>query len=268
LLKIVEKVSQMAEAGQGTRPRYLEPVAADPRAWRQYSFSRLTGNLHARMAPAEMDQLDATGSASACLSGTLAEPVALNAPPAPPLDILGLGTLVHAALEEINFVRPGDIGEIVRRLAEQHLSQSDRGREESLAVDMLARFLASPRAQQLAAASEMHRELDFMLAWPPGESQFDGRHLQGVIDCLYRDAAGRWGLVDYKTNRVMAETLAATAAQYEMQMLVYGLAAETILKSPPTELVLCFLRPGLEHHFAWDAAARRRAVELVEQALP
>ena len=52
-----------------------------------------------------------------------------------------------------------------------------------------------------------------------------------------------------------------------MQMLVYALAAEVILKSPPVELTLCFLRPGLEHHFAWNAAARQRVVELVEQAI-
>ena len=39
-----------------------------------------------------------------------------------------------------------------------------------------------------------------------------------------------------------------------MQMLVYALAAETILKSPPAELTLCFLRPGLEYHFDWDPA--------------
>ena len=58
------------------------------------------------------------------------------------------------------------------------------------------------------------------------------------------------------------------AAEYELQMLVYALAAERILKCPPAELVLCFLRPGLEHRFAWDAAARRRVVELVEPALP
>ena len=51
-------------------------------------------------------------------------------------------------------------------------------------------------------------------------------------------------------------------------MLVYGLAVERILGCPPAELTLCFLRPGLEHRFTWDAAARRRAVELVDAALP
>ena len=46
------------------------------------------------------------------------------------------------------------------------------------------------------------------------------------------------------------EELPTTAAEYEMQMYLYALAAETILGVPPAELVLCFLRPGLEYRFA------------------
>jgi hypothetical protein len=57
------------------------------------------------------------------------------------------------------------------------------------------------------------------------------------------------------------------AAGYEMQMLVYGLAAERLLGEPPRELALCFLRPGVEHCFTWDAAARARAVEMVDRAM-
>ena len=63
-----------------------------------------------------------------------------------------------------------------------------------------------------------------------------------------------------------ADTLPTVAGEYEMQMLVYALAAERILKCPPVELVLCFLRPGLEYHFVWNAAARQRVVELVNRA--
>jgi ATP-dependent helicase/nuclease subunit A len=140
-------------------------------------------------------------------------------------------------------------------------------------IAMIERFLASPRAAEIATATDAHRELEFLLAWPPGAKPqaadaSEQRYLQGFIDCLYRDAAGRWRLVDYKTNRVTAEGLAAAAAQYEMQMLVYALAAETILATPPAELALCFLRPGLEYHVAWGPAARQRAIEMVDAALP
>jgi ATP-dependent helicase/nuclease subunit A len=250
LMKIAEKAEQMAADGQGKWSRYLATVPCDVGARRQYSFSRLTGTLHARTAEA-----DAGGG-----DGDL--------PAQPRIDALGLGTLVHAVLEEIDFAAPADVVDRVHRLAEQHLSGEERQQEQSLAVEMVERFAASPRAAQIAAAKEVHRELEFLLAWPPGGGQTDGRYLEGVIDCLYRDAEGAWRLVDYKTNQATAETLAGKAAAYEMQMLVYGLAVETILGRPPAELTLCFLRPGLEYRFAWDDAARRRAVELVAQALP
>ena len=52
-----------------------------------------------------------------------------------------------------------------------------------------------------------------------------------------------------------------------MQMLLYALAVEQIFQSAPGELLLVFLRPGVEHRFAWDDAARQRVVELVNQGL-
>ena len=73
-------------------------------------------------------------------------------------------------------------------------------------------------------------------------------------------------MLDFKTNRVTPETLARVAADYEMQMLVYGLAAERILGSPPASLTLHFLRGGAGARFrlecrgaqACDGAGERR----------
>jgi ATP-dependent helicase/nuclease subunit A len=254
LLKIVQKARQMAADGQGRQSRYLGPVAPDAGARRQYSFSRLTGNLHAHAPGGDPSPLDA------------------EAAPVRPLDARGLGTLVHAVLAEVDFARPGDVAELVRSHADE---QAIDGRGETTeAAELVGRFLASPRAAAMATAKRMYRELEFLLAWPPGGEEAGGaaaapkRYLQGFIDCLYCDAEAEWRLVDYKTNRVTAETLAAVAGQYEMQMFVYALAIERILKRPPVELALCFLRPGLEYRFAWDATARARVRELVDRALP
>ena len=74
-------------------------------------------------------------------------------------------------------------------------------------------------------------------------------------------------MLDFKTNRVTPDTLPQTVANYEMQMLVYALAVERILKQPPAELVLHFLRGNLEHRFAWDSTARARATEMVNEAI-
>jgi ATP-dependent helicase/nuclease subunit A len=247
LPKLIEEAQQMAGRGEGRVPPLVAPLAADPAARRQLSFSRLNGTLHAPVATVQP------------------EGPAMEWDSEPLLDPRGLGTLIHAVLAEVDFANPGDIAALVRRHAQRHLPESDGELAEP--IDMVRRFLASPRAAALAAAPQVHTELEFLLAWPPGQKQPAGRYLQGFIDCLYQDSAGQWHLVDYKTNRVAAGGLGAVAAGYEMQMLVYALAIERILKQPPADLTLCFLRPDLEYHFAWDDAARRRAVELVDRAI-
>ena len=154
---------------------------------------------------------------------------------------------------------------LVRRHALRHLPEAGPELEEPIA--WIRRFLASPRAAAIAAAAEVHREIEFLLAWPPDRPDAEGPYLQGFIDCLYRDASNRWRVIDYKTNRVEPGRLAEAAAGYEMQMYVYALAVERILGQVPAELTLCFLRPALEHHFPWDAGSRRRAAAMVDEAI-
>ena len=246
--KLIAEARQTAGRGSGRVPQYLAPVPPDPAARRQYSFSRLSGALHTGAGRPRSDPLESDGPWE---------------PPA--VDPIGLGTLVHAVLAEIDFADPGDVPAMVRRHAQRHLPDAENGLDEP--IELIGRFLASARAAEIAAAKEVYPELEFLLAWPPGGQEPQRRHLQGFIDCLYRDAAGEWHLVDYKTNRVTEATLDAVAAEYEMQMLLYALAAENILARPPAELVLSFLRPGLEHHFTWDDTARRRVIELVDRAM-
>ncbi len=176
-----------------------------------------------------------------------------------------MGTLVHDLLAEIDFGRPDDVDSWVRAIAPRHLPDLEEGLDEP--IEMVRRFLGSPRAAEIAASGQVHRELEFLLAWPPGGREPEPRYLQGYIDCLYQDAAGRWVVLDYKTNRVTDSTIAAVAAEYELQMLLYALAVEQILEASPVDLVLHFLRSGQERHFAWDASARERVVELVNQCL-
>jgi len=140
---------------------------------------------------------------------------------------------------------------------------------QSEALALIEAFLASGRAFELAAAKQVHRELEFLLAWPPNEPMApqSPRFLQGFIDCLYQDPQGRWQVLDYKTNRVSADGLAAAAAAYEMQLGVYALAVEQILGEPPSRLIVHFLRPSLEHHFDWNESMRGRVIERVSEAM-
>src|SRR5262249_46973603 len=121
-------------------------------------------------------------------------------------------------------------------------------------------FFKSPRGQQLANARAVHREIDFLLSWPPGQPNTTGRYIQGVIDCLYQDREDNWHILDFKTNDVTATNIAQEAQQYELQLQVYAIALEHTLKTSPKELALHFLRPGAEHIIQWNDTARTRAI--------
>jgi ATP-dependent helicase/nuclease subunit A len=246
----MDKARDLAAAGEGPIPALLAPVPVDRSARRPYSFSRLRGTMHPRPfhgAGREDDE-------------------SFSAPPA--LDPVGLGTLVHAVLADLaeggDDSRPA-IEAMVRKHAWRHLPEATDELDEP--IDLIAGLASSPRWVALRTASCVYTEIEFLLAWPPGNADAEAPYIQGFIDCLYQDSTGGWHLLDYKTNRVSPETLASTVASYEMQMLVYALAVERILKQPPAEIVLCFLRGNQEHRFVWDASARQRVLDLVNRAM-
>ena len=247
----VEKmVDEVLAAGGISRPstRRIDPIEPDWSARPQYSFSRLAGTL---------DRHDEPSEPSDSFSQS-------------PGDARGLGTLVHAVLAAMDFGKPVDIRDLVQLHALRHLDEGSVDAEA--AREMIERFAASPRARELAAAKESHAEVEFLLAWPPDDVPQEGAGprkilIRGYIDRFYQDTGGRWHVLDFKTNRVGPAPLARQAAAYEMQMLVYALATERILKSAPASLTLHFLRTGAEHPFKWDDAARQRAVALVNDGI-
>jgi len=131
-----------------------------------------------------------------------------------------------------------------------------------------------PASGRTAGRGSEPRGVGIHARWPPGDAAIHADsglgtiYLSGFIDRLYRDSAGRWHILDFKTNRVTDKTPPPPPSpNTEMQMLVYALAAEAVLKTPPASLVLHFLRTGDEHAFAWNDAARRRVQELVDRGI-
>ncbi len=159
-----------------------------------------------------------------------------------PIAALGpatLGTLYHRCMELLDVRQPQAAADLVVQAAvEMDLLEApglDAVSREFAA--MLAGFEEHELRGQLAGARTDLRELDFEMRVGPAL-------LRGQIDLLFEDAEGAWHIVDYKSDRVGPEGLAAHAERYELQMLTYALAASRHLGQPPTGAVLYFLRPA------------------------
>jgi ATP-dependent helicase/nuclease subunit A len=282
--RIIEKASQKPASLPKDAAVLAAPLGPTYSLARQFSLSRLTGQLH----PVQTRQFEDQPSPPPGEYQT-ADPVWRDA--------AELGLVVHSVLAEIDYGNPQHVDTLVQRHAARLLSEPDDRLGEI--VDMIERFLGSSRAAAIASASQVYREIEFLLAWPPGKqgglsaepsyrrqrppTGIDGNlacrpseridqpqppiYLQGYIDCLYKDQQQRWHLVDLKTNKVAPGKLDEFVAHYELQLLGYGLAVEAILGQSLHDLTLYFLRPAVERQVHWDAQTRRRAVELLDEAL-
>ena len=242
LAKLVQNTRRLTAAGSGEVPDSVRPVPADVGARRRFSFSRLSGQL-AVEKPAIVAVDDAWEESTS-------------------LDPRGLGTLIHAVLERIDFTaEDNDVDGLCRFLAPLHM---EIGWQEAAtpAARMVGDFMQAPRAKEIAQARTVHREVEFVLPWPPTADGSAERYLHGYIDCLYQDAAGGWHLVDYKSNQVAAEGVLDAAEPYRLQMFVYWLACQQTLGVAPVEAVIHFLQPQVEFTCEFGNA---QSVDLVLQ---
>src|SRR5262245_25426272 len=238
LLKLLEEAHELATTGNAPMPREVAPIPVDRTAQRQFSFSRLTGQLirtHAEQpAPgsaggssvelysAVEENLRQSRGLLDDVNAALAAASDLSTDTTTEIDHRGLGTLVHDVLERIDFANPTDIAGWCEHLAPFHVIQNT-DQAVRLASKMIERLVASPRGHDLATAKAVHREIDCRLAWPPDAPNPNGQYIQGVIDCLYEDSSGNWHILDFKTNDVPAKGVARNAEQYELQLQVYAI---------------------------------------------
>lgn len=86
------------------------------------------------------------------------------------------------------------------------------------AIDTLHHFETSSLKRQLDAATQVYREIEFVLEY--------GRYvIHGVIDLLFR-LNGEWHVVDYKSGRPPRDQLAHHAERYLYQLGAYARAIE------------------------------------------
>lgn len=257
----IEHQAQTTKRNPNGAKSASDTIPPDARARRFYSFSSLSGAMVRETQVVDDVEIlsdgerhhafDATSDADDSLERGLA---------------LDLGTLVHEIVAEMRWDGTDDPAALARQRMNRQL-RADEALERH-AAQLVERLLAMPVAKELAAAVGRLAEVEFLLSWPPGAPPADNSPiLHGFIDMLFQDAAGDWHIVDYKTNRITSDQVPATATGYEMQLLLYALAAERTFGLAPKSLRLCFLVPGIQHTFAWNGANRTRAIERITAAL-
>ncbi|MBQ3443635.1 MAG: helicase-exonuclease AddAB subunit AddA [Selenomonadaceae bacterium] len=153
------------------------------------------------------------------------------------------GSLMHKVMQSLNL--DGDlsakgIAAQVAELARREVISSEH--VKLIKPEKVARFFASELGKRLVTAQEFYRELPFSrLIDAQRFFHVDEKiFIQGIIDLLFKDAAGRWVLLDYKTDRDSADI----AERYRVQIELYAQAAEALLKINVAEKYLYLLNGG------------------------
>ncbi|MCR5834579.1 MAG: helicase-exonuclease AddAB subunit AddA [Selenomonadaceae bacterium] len=153
------------------------------------------------------------------------------------------GTLMHRVMERIDL--SGDLSERgilaqVEELARRKIILQEHVR--LIRVKVIAEFFASDIGKRLLNAQEIYRELPFN-RFINAQKFFNVEEkifIQGIIDLLFKDAAGRWVLLDYKTDRNTKNI----AERYRVQINLYSQAVEAILGIKVAEKFLYLLHNG------------------------
>ncbi len=153
------------------------------------------------------------------------------------------GSLMHKVMQSLNL--SGDlsakgisaqIDELARRevISKEHV--------KLIKPEKVAKFFTSALGQRLVKAQEIYRELPFSrLIDAQKFFHVDEKiFIQGIIDLLFRDAAGNWILLDYKTDRD-SENI---GERYKIQIELYAAAVEALLKINVAEKYLYLLNGG------------------------
>jgi ATP-dependent helicase/nuclease subunit A len=166
------------------------------------------------------------------------------------LSAADVGSATHVVLQHLDFTRPcadDDLAIQINDLVSRRLITQAEAKHVDLAA--IEWFVTTDLARRLATAGDrLRRELDFYLAVAPDEfpgglasdEAGDRVMIRGRIDAMWVDDAGL-SVVDYKTDRVDAEQLAARSRFYGPQVALYRRAMERISGREVAGVHLVFL---------------------------
>ncbi len=146
-----------------------------------------------------------------------------------------IGTLVHQLLEHIPFDRRFE-DNLKFRLNNLD-GKVDPGLLET-ASKILTKFYQSPLFLELSSARRVIKEFPFSLRLKHGT-------IRGNIDLIYETNAGDIVVADYKTSDVAADEISKEAEVYRTQILLYALAAKSLMRKPVRGAKLFFINTRL-----------------------
>ena len=160
------------------------------------------------------------------------------------------GTLMHTALQHIDFHGDADYAGVRQQLeAMEQRGLLQPGERSAIDGGKIVNLLASPLGERLRRARRIYREQPFCRLLPASRfyaevtDQEADVFLQGVIDLLFEDEAGRLVLVDYKTDRGL--TAEQARERYKTQLGLYRQAVEEIIAGKIAESYLYLLQNSL-----------------------
>ena len=153
------------------------------------------------------------------------------------------GSLMHKVMQSLNL--SGDlsikgIAAQIEELAKREIISAEH--VKMIRADRIAKFFASEIGQRLVAAQEFYRELPFSRLIDAQRFFYvdEKIFIQGIIDLLFKDSAGKWILLDYKTDRDTENI----AERYKIQIELYSAAVEALLKIKIAEKYLYLINGG------------------------
>ena len=168
-----------------------------------------------------------------------------------PLSAAQVGTAVHVVMQHAPVEGLYTIEE-TNQYFEKLVMKQLLSAEEAEAIDpsKVVAFYHTAIGQRLLKAKTTLKEVPFTLSIPTalGDSQI----IQGVIDCMFEEADGKWVLLDYKTDKILPYFAEGPAlekemrSRYETQLHYYTMAIESIKRVEVKEKILFLYDIGKE----------------------
>ncbi len=160
------------------------------------------------------------------------------------------GTAMHLFLQYAEFsnclTAEGVESEKLRLEDEEFLTAQQL---EAVQPEPLVQLFSSPLGQRMLRADQLIREFKFSML-EDAQTYYAGTEgeqvlLQGVIDAAFWEEDGLC-VVDFKTDSVTEQSMAARAEEYRGQLETYRRALVRIFNKPVKEMILYFLSAGKE----------------------